>query len=117
LSGAVVLFGWVGVAGAATIATPMLFPGGVGFLECVANNVGAVPISNVTVSIIDAGNVVVDTVTCNALAPSDYCASDGTTNTGGYCRVTFTGQQKNLRAAMTLINSTTGNPVASLAAD
>lgn len=109
---------WVlaGGAVAATISTPMLFPDGVNYLDCVANNVSAVRISTVTVSVIDANGAVLDTTTCSAFAPNDYCFASGTSNTGGYCRVVYTGAANNLRAAITLSNGATGAPMAVLPA-
>jgi hypothetical protein len=109
-------------AHAGTIASPFLFTAQtptLDFLDCIATNVSAGPITSVTVEIIAENGAVLVTQTCSALPASAVCEAISPANgsfQAGYCRVTFTGAKSRIRASMQVVDET-NNIKASLPAN
>ena len=85
---------------AGTLISNSAFTGGkIDVHYCSAQNVGKKTIKTITVELINTVNVVQDSETCNDVAQSVTCQASNGADTV-YCRVTFTGGKRNIRAAM-----------------
>ncbi len=95
------------VARAGTIATPEVYSGNPSdFVFCEANNVGTKPIKSVTVELIDNGDNTLETQNCTNLGKSALCGAYHLDKpTGVYCKVTFAGSKNNIKAVISVSDS------------
>jgi hypothetical protein len=99
------VFGVTGVAGAATLITPLLHTSSASeTLQCNAVNGGTTTISSMTVDITVLGSSVMSG-TCLNLTPGRFCAVTAPGPLGAFCKVTFGGSAKNVRAVLQVDDS------------
>jgi len=99
-----------GTAAAGTIASATAVKGGsIDAHYCNVANVGNKAIKSVTLEIVNVTTGLVGlTNTCTDLAPNRVCETGGTAAPfAGFCRVTFTGSKKNVRAVLNSANNGT----------
>lgn len=99
-----------GAATAGTIASAIAVKGGsIDAHYCNVANVGNKAIKSVTLEIVNVNSGLVGlTNTCTDLAPNRLCETGGTAAPfAGFCRVTFTGPKKNVRAVLNSANNGT----------
>jgi hypothetical protein len=103
---------------ATTIATPFMFTASdtSDLLRCSAVNVGGSPVS-VKVELVELGGSVLRTAACSdPLPPSFFCLTNtpgaGALGEAVYCRGSFKGSKKNIRAALEVIDARSNTKVA-----
>ena len=103
-----------GTAHADTLATDSLFSDIAGDLICIATNVSSTSVREVVVTIISVPNGSIPpttpppptSTTCAYLLPNSVCQTAIIiTDFGGFCKITVKGANKQIRAALTTVDS------------
>jgi hypothetical protein len=110
---ALVLIGAAPSAGAAELTTTRIYRNGNHGLRCSATNVSKKAMALVHMALVQGDGVEVGANDCEDLPASQTCETSSEDIAGGaYCRITFRGSAKQMRANLSAYDLATGSVVA-----